>query len=214
VIIDVWSDVVCPWCFIGKRRLESAIERLKAQSPEVEISVRHRAFQLQPDISGVEKTSDHLSKKYGVGPDQVAAMQQNVCSIADGEGLCYDLADTLSGNTIDAHRLLLWSASVGKQDELLEAMFSAYFEKKQPLFSHEDLFAITNSVGLDPLYVRAILESDEFADDVKADQDFAYRLGATGVPFFVIDMKYGVSGAAPAENFDAVLKQALETQEA
>jgi len=214
VFIDVWSDVVCPWCFIGKRRLESAIERLKAQSPEVEISVRHRAFQLQPDISGVEKTSDHLSKKYGVGPDQVAAMQQNVCSIADGEGLCYDLADTLSGNTIDAHRLLLWSASVGKQDELLEAMFSAYFEKKQPLFSHEDLFAITNSVGLDPLYVRAILESDEFADDVKADQDFAYRLGATGVPFFVIDMKYGVSGAAPAENFDAVLKQALETQEA
>ena len=214
MIIDVWSDVVCPWCFIGKRRLESAIERLKAQSPEVEISVRHRAFQLQPDISGVEKTSDHLSKKYGVGPDQVAAMQQNVCSIADGEGLCYDLADTLSGNTIDAHRLLLWSASVGKQDELLEAMFSAYFEKKQPLFSHEDLFAITNSVGLDPLYVRAILESDEFADDVKADQDFAYRLGATGVPFFVIDMKYGVSGAAPAENFDAVLKQALETQEA
>lgn len=214
MFIDVWSDVVCPWCFIGKRRLESAIERLKAQSPEVEISVRHRAFQLQPDISGVEKTSDHLSKKYGVGPDQVAAMQQNVCSIADGEGLCYDLADTLSGNTIDAHRLLLWSASVGKQDELLEAMFSAYFEKKQPLFSHEDLFAITNSVGLDPLYVRAILESDEFADDVKADQDFAYRLGATGVPFFVIDMKYGVSGAAPAENFDAVLKQALETQEA
>jgi len=214
VFIDVWSDVVCPWCFIGKRRLESAIERLKAQSPEVEISVRHRAFQLQPDISGVEKTSDHLSKKYGVGPDQVAAMQQNVCSIADGEGLCYDLADTLSGNTIDAHRLLLWSASVGKQDELLEAMFSAYFEKKQPLFSHEDLIAITNSVGLDPLYVRAILESDEFADDVKADQDFAYRLGATGVPFFVIDMKYGVSGAAPAENFDAVLKQALETQEA
>lgn len=212
MIIDVWSDVVCPWCFIGKRRLESALERLKAHSPDAEITVRHRAFQLQPDIAGVEKTSDHLSKKYGVGPEQVAAMQQNVCSVADGEGLCYDLAETLSGNTMDAHRLLLWSASVGKQDELLEAMFSAYFEKKQPLFSHDDLMAITNQVGLDPLYVRAILESDEYSKDVMADQDFAYRLGATGVPFFVIDMKFGVSGAAPAENFDAVLKQALESQ--
>ena len=214
MIIDVWSDVVCPWCFIGKRRLERAIARLKAQAPDVEISVRHRAFQLQPDIEGVEKTSEHLSKKYRVGPDQVAAMQQNVCSIADGEGLCYDLADTFSGNTMDAHRLLLWSASVGKQDQLLEAMFSAYFEKRQSLFSHEDLMAITNQVGLDPLYVRAILESDEYSNDVESDQDFAHRLGATGVPFFVIDMKFGLSGAAPAENFDEVLKQALEAADA
>ncbi len=214
MIIDVWSDVVCPWCFIGKRRLEGAIERLRAQSPDTQITVRHRAFQLQPDIEGIEKTSDHLSKKYGVGPDQVAAMQQNVCSIADGEGLCYDLADTFSGNTMDAHRLLLWSASLDKQDELLEAMFCAYFEKQQALFTHDDLMSITNSVGLDPLYVRAILESDEYSQDVRGDQELAHRLGATGVPFFVIDMKFGLSGAAPAENFDAVLRQALESADA
>ena len=210
MIIDVWSDVVCPWCFIGKRKLEKAIERLQKEHRNQEITVRHRAFQLQPDAIGIHKTSELLGTKYGASPDQVAAMQANVCSIADGVGLCYDLSETLSGNTADAHRLLLWSASVGKQEELLEAMFSAYFEKKQSLFTHDELFAITNSVGLDPLYVRAILESDEYSNDVREDQDLARRLGASGVPFFVIDMKYGIAGAAPDEQFDATLNEALQ----
>jgi len=210
MIIDVWSDVVCPWCFIGKRKLESAIERLKNEHKDLEITVRHHAFQLQPDAIGVEKTSELLGKKYGASPEQVTAMQANVCAVADGVGLCYDLSDTYSGNTADAHRLLLWAASVGKQEELLEAMYSAYFEKKQPLFSHENLFAITDSVGLDPLYVLAILESDEYGNDVQEDQDLARRLGATGVPFFVIDMKYGIAGAAPDEQFDGTLREALQ----
>ncbi len=210
MIIDVWSDVVCPWCFIGKRKLENAIERLRAEHGDLEITVRHRAFQLQPDASGVHKTSEMLGKKYGASPEQVEAMQANVCSIADGVGLCYDLSDTYSGNTADAHRLLLWAASIGKQEELLEAMYSAYFEKKQSLFTHEDLFAITSAVGLDPLYVRAILESDEYSQDVREDQDLARRLGASGVPFFVIDMKYGIAGAAPDEQFDATLTEALQ----
>ena len=211
--IEVWSDVVCPWCFIGKRRLESAIERLKAHSPEVEITVRHRAFRLQPEIVGLSKTSENLAKKYGVGPEQVALMQENVRKIAEGEGLHYDLADTLDGNTMDAHRLLLCSATIGRQSELMEAMFSAYFEKNQPLFSHEDLMAITDQLGIDRIFVRGILESDDHANEVIEDQEMAYRLGASGVPFFVIDMKFGISGAAPAENFDAVLMQALESQE-
>jgi predicted DsbA family dithiol-disulfide isomerase len=162
VIIDVWSDVVCPWCFIGKRRLEKALKE----------------------------------------------MQANVCAVADGEGLCYNLDDTLSGNTFDAHRLLLWAASIDKDKELLEAMYSGYFEKSLPLFSHQDLISIAESVGIAAVDVVNVLDSEQFAAEVIRDRDVASSLGATGVPFFVIDMKYGISGAQPVEVFTQTLETA------
>lgn len=206
MIIDVWSDVVCPWCFIGKRRLEKAIAKLPDPNT---VQVRHRAFQLQPDITETVPTAQHLSEKYRVSPEQVAQMQANVCSIADGEGLCYDLTNTLSGNTFDAHRLLLSSAKNGTQGSLLEALYSAYFEQNKPVFSHDDILGIVESAGLDVDSAKQVLESNEFADQVKEDQAIARELGANGVPFFVIDMKYGISGAQPQEVFDETLKAAL-----
>jgi predicted DsbA family dithiol-disulfide isomerase len=206
MIIDVWSDVVCPWCFIGKKRLEKAIASLPAGTP---VEIRHRAFQLQPDIEGVTKTSDYLASKYRIDVEQVAAMQANVCSIADGEGLCYDLENTYSGNTLDAHRLVLWAAGKGKQAELLEAMYSAYFEKSEPLFAHEDLLTIVERVGLDVEEAREVLETDAFAEKVLEDQQVAASLGANGVPFFVFDMKVGFSGAQPLEVFEQAIAQAL-----
>ena len=136
-------------------------------------------------------------------------MQANVCSIADGEGLCYELDNTLSGNTADAHRLLAWAKELGKEDILLEAMYSGYFEKSKPLFSHEDLLAIVSEAGLDIAAAKAILDSEKFADQVKADAQLAVQLGASGVPFFVVDMKYGISGAQPLEVFEATIAQAL-----
>ena len=139
-------------------------------------------------------------------------MQANVCAIADGEGLCYDLDDTLSGNTFDAHRLLLWSATVNKQSELLEAMYSAYFEKSKPLFSHTDLVSVALSVDIDADVVEDILLSTKFTDEVIADRNLATQLGATGVPFFVIDMKYGISGAQPLEAFTKTLEEAYLTR--
>ena len=144
MIIDVWSDVVCPWCFIGKRRLEKALSKFEHRD---KVTVRHRAFQLDPSIQETLPTSQVLAQKYKVDKEQVMAMQANVCSIADGEGLCYNLENTLSGNTFDAHRLLLWSATIDKQDELLEAMYSSYFEKERPLFSHSDLVLVAAGVG-------------------------------------------------------------------
>ena len=138
MIIDVWADVVCPWCFIGKRRLERALSSFEHRD---KVTIRHRAFQLQPDADEVVPTRELLAKKYQASPEQVTAMQANVCAVADGEGLCYALDETLSGNTFDAHRLLLWSATLGKQDELLETLFSNYFEKSLPVFSHADLVA-------------------------------------------------------------------------
>ena len=209
MIVDVWSDVVCPWCFIGKRRLEKGIAALKAENPGVEIEVRHRAFQLQPDIEGVVPTSQHLAEKYRVDAEQVKAMQANVCSIADGEGLCYDLENTLSGNTMDAHRVLKWAESTGMAQDLLEKMYSAYFEKSKPLFTHEDILAITDELGLDRDSVVAVLNSNHYRDLVEEDISIARQLGANGVPFFVIDMKYGISGAQPQEVFTQTLANAL-----
>ncbi|CAB5003270.1 unannotated protein [freshwater metagenome] len=205
MIIDVWSDVVCPWCFIGKRRLDKALQEFGHSE---EIIVRHRAFQLQPDAAETMPTSKLLAEKYRVSPNQVKEMQANVCAVADGEGLCYNLDDTLSGNTFDAHRLLLWAASIGKDKELLEAMYSGYFEKSLPLFSHQDLIAIAEGVGIAAVDVMNVLDSDQFSDEVIKDRDVAASLGATGVPFFVIDMKYGISGAQPTATFLETLNTA------
>jgi predicted DsbA family dithiol-disulfide isomerase len=207
MIIDVWSDVVCPWCFIGKRRLEKALSLFEHRD---EVVIRHRAFQLQPEITTTVATKSYLAEKYRMAETQVEEMQANVCAVADGEGLCYNLDETLSGNTFDAHRLLLWAATLSKQDELLEAMYSAYFEKSQPLFSHEDLIKVCALAGINSEDVAALLESDQFSEDVLGDRELATQLGATGVPFFVIDMKYGISGAQPLEAFTQTLNTAWQ----
>jgi predicted DsbA family dithiol-disulfide isomerase len=207
MIIDVWSDVVCPWCFIGKRRLEKALSLFEHRD---EVVIRHRAFQLQPEITTTVATKSYLAEKYRMAETQVEEMQANVCAVADGEGLCYNLDETLSGNTFNAHRLLLWAATLGKQDELLEAMYSAYFEKSHPLFSHEDLIKVCALAGINSEDVTALLESDQFSEDVLGDRELASQLGATGVPFFVIDMKYGISGAQPLEAFTQTLNTAWQ----
>lgn len=204
MIIDIWSDVVCPWCFIGKRRLEKALDSFEHRD---DVVVRHRAFQLQPDAIDVVPTSEHLADKYRVSPEEVKQMQANVCAVADGEGLCYNLDETLSGNTFDAHRALAYAATVGKQNELLEAMYSAYFENSQPLFSHEDICKVAETVGIPSKDLQRVLQSDQFQDTVIHDRKVASELGATGVPFFVVDMKYGISGAQPLD----VFVQTLET---
>lgn len=205
----MWSDVVCPWCFIGSRRLAKSIASL---GPDANIKVRHRAFQLNPNAHEVVSTKEHLAEKYQMDLSQVEQMQNQVCTIADGEGLCYDLSNTLSGNTKDAHRLLLWADSLGKQDELLEAMYSSYFEKSGSLFDHESLINLAESVGLMRDQVQAILDSNNFADQVDQDQLIAQQLGANGVPFYVVDMKYGISGAQPQEIFDQTLAKAFSEE--
>ena len=205
MLIEVWSDVVCPWCYIGKRRLDKALALFEHRN---EVQVVHRAFQLQPDAVGVHPTAQHLADKYGVSAQQVEQMQQNVCDIATGEGLCYDLSNTLSGNTRDAHRLLLWAGLTGKQDVLLNTMYAAYFEQGKSLFTHDDLLALVAAAGLDVDAARAVLESGEYGDTVTDDQTLAHSFGANGVPFFVFDRKYGISGAQPLEAFTQTLTAA------
>ncbi len=205
MIIDVWSAVVCAWCFLGKHRLESALSNFAHKD---QVTIRHRAFQLQPDMKEIVPTAQLLANKMRVSEAQVKEMQANVCAIADGEGLCYNLDDTTSGNTFDAHRLLLWAGTIGKQDELLEAMYSNYFEKSKPLFAHTDLVAVALSVGIDADAAEDLLNSHKFADEVNSDRNLSAQLGATGVPFFVFDMKYAISGAQPLEAFIQTLESA------
>lgn len=210
MIVDVWADIVCPWCFIGKRRLERALETFPYRD---QVTIRHRAFQLQPDIKEVVLTREYLAEKYQATIEQVEEMQANVCSVADAEGLCFNLSETYSGNSFDAHRLLLWSASLGKQEELLEVLFSNYFEKSKGVFSHADLVTAAVGIGIDADKADDLLTSNLFIDQVISDRNLASQLGATGVPFFVFDMKYGISGAQPLDSFIQTLQSAW-TEEA
>lgn len=205
--IDVWSDVVCPWCYVGRRRLQQALAADDALS---DVTIRHRAFQLQPDAphDHTEPTAEHLAKKYNVSAEQVQQMQQNVIEAANSVGLTFNLGGTLSGNTEAAHRLLLWADESGRQDELLENMFAAYFTNGRSLFDHESLLAIVSETGLDVSAAKNVLESNAFTAQVRDDAQLASQLGANGVPFFVFDMKYGISGAQPAEVFIQTLEAA------
>lgn len=204
--VEVWSDVVCPWCFIGKRRLDLALA-----SFDGEVTVTHRAFQLNPGaLTEGQLTVDMLASKYGVSPQQAAEMQANVSEVAASVGLDYHLDRTVSGNTRDAHRLILWAQDQGAAGTLLESIYSAYFEHARPVFTSDDLIPMAIESGLDGEAARAMLASDAYIEQVHADQDLAGQFGASGVPFFVFDRRYGISGAQPLEVFEQTLRKAAE----
>jgi len=205
--IEVWSDVVCPWCYIGKRRLELALRDFDGA-----VEVVHRAFQLDPSTPTEGRlTVDLLAEKYRVGPEQASQMMADVSEVARGVGLEYALDRTRSGNTRDAHRLLLWAQehSPDAAQALLERIYDAYFVRADSVFTADDLIPLVSAVGLDPDAARTVLASDAYREAVLADQRFAQELGANGVPFFVIDRRYGISGAQPLEVFRATLEQAV-----
>lgn len=207
--VEVWSDMVCPWCFLGKRRLEAAL----ADYPGgVDVNVVHRAFQLDPDaVTEGRSTVDMLAERYRISAEQAVDMMSDVTDTAAGAGLNYRLADTLSGNTADAHRAVLWAQDQGRGRELLEALFTGYFEQARSVFKAADLAPFAAQVGLDPDQMTAMLATDAYVDVVVQDQQLAAAMGARGVPFFVFDRKIGVSGAQPVSVFAAALRQAAES---
>jgi len=207
--IEVWSDVVCPWCYIGHRRLRRALENLGLSE---RATIIHRAFQLQPDFPADRfiPTSEHLAAKYKLGPEQVVEMQKQVVAAAETEGLHYKLAHTLSGNTVDAHRIVLWAQEQGRGEELLMRLFDAYFVKEENFFTTDNLLQFVAEVGLDVDAARGVLESDQYEEQVIDEGRLAGQFGASGVPFFVINRKFGISGAQPIEAFEGTLNRALE----
>jgi len=207
VRIEIWSDVVCPWCYIGKRRLERALTSFE-HADDVEIV--WRSFQLDPaaPTQPVETVAEALGRKYGGGPDAGRKMVDQVEAVAAEEGLLFRHHQSLRVNTVDAHRILHLALETGGpalQGRLKEALLSAYFVETENVADHQTLQRIAAGAGLDEVRVKDVLGSDEYADAVEADIREAASLGATGVPFYVIDRKYGVSGAQPSETFTQVL---------
>jgi predicted DsbA family dithiol-disulfide isomerase len=207
--IEIWSDVVCPWCFIGKRRLEKA---LAATGYDAEIV--YRSFQLDPAAprEPEQTIAEHLGAKYGGGPAAGQQMVERTEAVAAEEGLLFRLGEAQRVSTVDAHRLLHLALEEGPetQERLKEELLSAYFLRAENVADHDVLRAAAKEVSLDSGRVEEVLASVEFADAVETDVREAAGLGATGVPFFVVDRRYGVSGAQPVETFVQVLERAWQ----
>ena len=198
--IEVWSDVVCPWCFIGKRRLELALKDARI----TDAHVVHRAFQLDPSATtDGQRTVDVIARKYGTDVSGAEQMMGHVAEVAASEGLSYRLLDTTSGNTHVAHELLLWAQDQdeAKAQDLVEHLYSAYFERAEPIFTAEELIPHVSAVGLDAAAAREAMTAGAYRARVTEDVDLARQFGATGVPFFVFDRQYAISGAQPIEVF-------------
>ncbi|MFE2514750.1 DsbA family oxidoreductase [Streptomyces mirabilis] len=207
--VEIWSDIACPWCYVGKARFEKALDAFPHRD---EVEVVHRSFELDPgrakgDIQPVLKM---LTKKYGMSEAQAQAGEENLGAQAAAEGLAYRTRDRDHGNTFDMHRLLHFAKERGRQDELIGLLYKANFAEERTVFNDDErLVELAVAAGLDADASREVLADPKaYADEVRADEREAAELGANGVPFFVLDRTYGVSGAQPAEVFAQALTQA------
>ncbi|WP_329518721.1 DsbA family oxidoreductase [Spirillospora sp. NBC_01491] len=207
MLVEIWSDLVCPWCYIGKRRFEKALAGFDHRD---RVEVVHRSFQLDPSAphGEVRDQAEMLSAKLGMPPERVRALNTEMEHRAAEDGLEYNLSGGTVGNTADAHRLIHLARDAGLQGPVIEAFYRAHFTDRRSLFDPDSLVELAAEAGLDPGAARAVLDSDRYAADVQTDQVEAQQLGATGVPFFVVDGRYGVSGAQPTETFTQVLARA------
>jgi predicted DsbA family dithiol-disulfide isomerase len=209
--VEIWSDIACPFCYIGKRRFEAALERFPASS---QVEVVYRSFELDPHA---ERDIDHdvhdmLAAKYGMSREQAKAMNENVTEQARSVGLTYRLDQMILTNTLDAHRLIQYASRHGKMIEMKERLLKAYFTDSMHVGDHDTLVALAAEVGLDPQETASMLKGDEYKAEVRADEQEAGKLGIRGVPFFVINRKYGISGAQPTEVFVEALQKAWEEE--
>jgi predicted DsbA family dithiol-disulfide isomerase len=204
--IEIWSDVVCPWCYIGKRRLEAALEGF-----DEAVDITWRSFELDPNTPKELGTpvADVLARKYGMSPERVAQMTEHVRQMGEAEGIAFAFDRARSGNTFDAHRLIHHAQGRGKGDAMKERLMQAYFTEGELVSDHDTLVRLAEEVGLEPGAARAALVDDATAQAVRSDEGAARVMGVSGVPFFVFEGKYGVSGAQPTEVFSQVLAQVV-----
>ncbi|MEE1737446.1 DsbA family oxidoreductase [Streptomyces sp. BE147] len=212
--VEIWSDIACPWCYIGKARFEKGLAEFAHRD---EVEVVHRSFELDPGRSKGDTALviDMLAQKYGRTREEAASMEANVASNAQAEGLGYRTEGRDHGNTFDIHRLLHLAKARGRQDELLTLAYRANFAEERSVFDDEVLLRLAVEAGLDEAEARAVLADPEaYADDVRADEREASELGANAVPFFVLDRRYGISGGQPSEVFVKALEQAWKDRPA
>jgi predicted DsbA family dithiol-disulfide isomerase len=207
VKVEIWSDVVCPWCYIGKRRFERALTRFEGADA---VDVIWRSFQLNPDHPpGARQSHDaYLAAKLGATLDQVRAMDDRVVALAAAEGLHYDFERYQVVNTFDAHRLTHLAKARALGAQIQERLLRAQLVEGEILDDVDTLVRLGVEVGLSPVEVRDVLGSDAYAHEVRADLSLAQGLGIRGVPFFAIDRRFGISGAQEVEHFVQVLEHA------
>ncbi len=200
--IDVYSDVVCPWCYIGEKRLATAL----GHRPDLEVEVSWRPFQLQPDMpEGGLPWAEFSRRKFG-GESGAEAAFSHVSAVGEQDGIRFGFGRVVSApNTVDAHRLILLADNYVTQWQLADALFRAYFTEGKDLNNHEELVRVASSVGLDAKEVAEYLAGEEAASDVRSSQEEAQSLGITGVPFYVFDERHAIYGAQPVEVFGEAL---------
>jgi predicted DsbA family dithiol-disulfide isomerase len=209
--VDIWSDVQCPWCYIGKRKFEAGAEQFGG-----EVEVEYHSFELAPDtpVDFDGTPMDYLSQRKGISPDQAEQMLARVTGIAESVGLDYHYDDVHQTNTVKAHELIHYAKAHGRQLDMKERLLKAYFVDGRHVGRIEDLADLAAEIGLDRADVVRSLSENEYLADVKADVAQANEYGIQGVPFFVIDGKYGVSGAQDAQTFANVLAQVRDERAA
>jgi predicted DsbA family dithiol-disulfide isomerase len=206
VLVEIWSDVICPWCYVGKRRFEHALALFDGRD---EVEVIWRSFELDPHAPPEPiPLADRLASKFNVSHAEAIAMNERMTETASGVGLQFRLDKAISGNTLDAHRVIHLAASQGLQAEADERIKESYFAEGRPISDRESLIELAASVGLEADETRAMLESDRFLDEVREDEQTAAAFGINGVPFFVFDRRLGVSGAQPPEVLLGALQEA------
>jgi predicted DsbA family dithiol-disulfide isomerase len=208
--IELWSDFACPFCYIGKRRLEEAIKQI-----DHPIEVTYRCYELDPTM---KRDVDYdvyemLSRKYGMSLAAAKANTENVVKMAKEVGLEYNMDSVILTNTFDAHRLTMFAKSKGLMKEMTERILRAYFTDSKHIGDHETLTELAVEVGLDREVVQNVLASDAFADEVRADEQTAKQYGVTGVPFYLINKKYALTGAQPTEAFVTALQKIIAEDE-
>lgn len=209
--VDIWSDVVCPFCYIGKKRLEAA-----AEQAGIELEVHWHSFELDPEAPMRQEisNSERLAQKYGRTLADVEEMQRNIAQMAAEEGIQFNWENANSGNTFNAHRIIHLAQSKGLGTEAKEAFFYSYMTQGLAIGERETLEDVAARIGLNPVEVEDVLDSEEYADFVKFDQDVAHeQLKVTGVPFFVFDQRVALAGAQPREVFLQVFEKALQAPE-
>jgi predicted DsbA family dithiol-disulfide isomerase len=206
VHVEIWSDIACPWCYVGKRRFEAALAGFEHRD---EVGVTWRSFELDPGAPldrGVDSAT-HLAAKYGTTRERALAMHENMAAMAAGDGLDFRFDLARGGNTFDAHRLLHLAGEHGSQNALKERLFRAYFTEGRLVSDPEVLERLGREAGLPEDDVSELLGSDRYADEVRDDERTAASLGITAVPFFVVDRALGASGAQPPEVLGDLLRR-------
>lgn len=207
--VEIFSDVVCPWCYIGKRRFDAALARFAHRDA---VEVTFRSFELDPEAPRTTDggSAERLAAKYGMSLEQARARNAQMTDMAAADGLEYHLDRTRPGNTFDAHRLLHLAATQGVQAAAKERLMRGYFTEGEPVGEPEALVRLVADAGVDPDAVRDVLAGDGYADAVREDERLAERMGIRGVPFFVLGRRFGVSGAQPADALLGALEQAWD----